>query len=93
MDQEVMRRLVCFLAFVESSSTDGAGILDRFKKFLGEGSEERICQELCQVYRERIESEMQNPYPARGNAPMPLQCFLSIPVNNRPRRRSGSSDT
>jgi DtxR family Mn-dependent transcriptional regulator len=58
VDQEVMDRFVCFLAFAEKFSRDGANLLDEFKQFLNEGSEDRICKELCRVYRRRIEAEM-----------------------------------
>jgi DtxR family Mn-dependent transcriptional regulator len=58
VDQEVIERFVCFLAFVEKSSAAGAQLLDEFKRFLGQGSEERICRELFQEYRERIEAEI-----------------------------------
>jgi DtxR family Mn-dependent transcriptional regulator len=58
VDQEVIERFVCFLAFVEKSPAAGAKLLGEFKCFLNEGSEERICRELFQEYRERIESQI-----------------------------------
>lgn len=58
VDQEVIERFVCFLAFVEKSSVAGANLLDEFKRFLNEGSKDRICQELFQEYWKRIESEI-----------------------------------
>jgi DtxR family Mn-dependent transcriptional regulator len=60
VDQEVIQRFVCFLAFVEKSSTDGAQLLGEFKCFLSEGSEEKICRNLFKEYRERIESELKS---------------------------------
>jgi DtxR family Mn-dependent transcriptional regulator len=60
VDQEVIERFVCFLAFVEKSSEDGAQLLSAFKCFLNEGSEEKICRELFQEYRERIEAEFES---------------------------------
>ena len=60
VDREVMERFVCFLAFVKKSAMDGANLLDEFKCFLNEGSEDRICQDLIKEYRERIESEVES---------------------------------
>jgi DtxR family Mn-dependent transcriptional regulator len=60
VDQEVIRRFVCFLAFAEKSSADGAQLLGKFKCFLSEGSEEKICRELLQEYRERIVAELKS---------------------------------
>ncbi len=60
-DQEVIQRFVCFLAFVEKSSADGAQLLGAFKRFLNEGSVEKICQDLCKEYRERIKAELDSP--------------------------------
>ncbi len=59
VDREVMERFVCFLTFVKNSAMDGADLLDDFKHFLSEGSEDRICQDLIKEYRERIESEVE----------------------------------
>ena len=58
VDKEVIERFVCFLAFVEKSPAGGAQLLGEFKCFLNEGSEERICREFFQEYRERIESQL-----------------------------------
>jgi len=60
VDQEVIRRFACFLAFVEKSSADVSQLLGEFRCFLNEGSEEKICGELLQEYRQRIESELQS---------------------------------
>ena len=60
VDREVMERFVCFLAFMKKSAVDGEDLLDEFKCFLNEGSEDRICQDLFKEYRERIESEVES---------------------------------
>ena len=60
VDQEVIQRFVCFLAFVEKSSAEGIQLLGEFKCFLGQGSEEKICRDLFEEYRERIESELES---------------------------------
>jgi DtxR family Mn-dependent transcriptional regulator len=57
VDQEAIERFACFLAFVRKSATDGPNLLNDFQRFLSEGSEHRICQELITEYRERIETE------------------------------------
>ena len=59
VDQEVIQRFVCFLAFVEKSAEDGIQLLSQFNCFLNQGSEDRICRDLFQEYRERIESELE----------------------------------
>ena len=60
VDQEVIRRFVCFLGFVEKSSAEGIELLGEFKCFLSQGSEEKICRDLFEEYRERIESELES---------------------------------
>jgi DtxR family Mn-dependent transcriptional regulator len=57
VDQEAIERFACFLAFVRRSATDGSDLLDEFRRFLSEGPEHRICQELIDEYRQRIEME------------------------------------
>jgi DtxR family Mn-dependent transcriptional regulator len=60
VDQEVIQRFVCFLAFVETSSTEVSQLLGEFKCFLNTGSEEKICRKLFQEYRQRIDSELES---------------------------------
>jgi DtxR family Mn-dependent transcriptional regulator len=60
VDQEAMERFACFLAFVRKSAEDGTNLLNDFQRFLSEGPEHRICQELIAEYRERIESEVED---------------------------------
>jgi DtxR family Mn-dependent transcriptional regulator len=60
VDHEVIQRFVCFLAFVEKSSTEVSQLLGEFKCFLNNGSEEEICRKLFQEYRERIDSELES---------------------------------
>jgi len=57
VDQEAIERFACFLAFVKKSAAEGADLLDDFQRFLCEGSQRRICQELINEYRERIDTE------------------------------------
>jgi len=61
VDQEAIERFACFLAFVRKSAVDGADLLNAFQRFLSEGSEHRICQQLISEYRERIETEVGDP--------------------------------
>ena len=58
VDQEEIERFVCFLAFVEKPSAEGARLMGQFKCFLDEGPEKRICRDLIREYRGRLESEL-----------------------------------
>jgi DtxR family Mn-dependent transcriptional regulator len=58
VDREVMKRFACFLAFVKNFGVQGTDLLEEFRRFLSEGSEDRICEELIAGYREKIESEL-----------------------------------
>jgi len=60
VDQEVIQRFVCFLAFVEKPAANGTQLPSQFKCFLNEGSEGKICRKLFREYRERIESELES---------------------------------
>jgi len=57
VDQEAIERFACFLAFVKKSTAEGADLLNDFQRFLGEGSEHSICQDLINEYRQRIDTE------------------------------------
>jgi DtxR family Mn-dependent transcriptional regulator len=58
VDQEAIERFACFLAFARKSAVDGTDLLDDFQRFLRNGSEHRICQELIAEYREKIETDL-----------------------------------
>jgi DtxR family Mn-dependent transcriptional regulator len=59
VDREMMERFVCFLAFAKKFATDGSDLLGEFRRFLNEGSEDRVCQALVREFREQIESEVE----------------------------------
>ena len=58
VDREMMERFVCFLAVAKKFAADGSDLLGEFRRFLNEGSEDRVCQALIREYKERIESEV-----------------------------------
>ncbi len=59
VDREVTERFVCFLAFAKKYAAEGSDLIDAFRRFLNEGSEDRIWQKLIKDYREKIESEVE----------------------------------
>jgi DtxR family Mn-dependent transcriptional regulator len=61
VDQKVIERFVCFLAFVEKSSADGTQLSGDFKRFLNQGPEAKICRKLFREYRARLDSELDRP--------------------------------
>ena len=59
VDEVVVERFVCFLAFAQKVAADGPDLFDDFRRFLNEGSEDRACQALVQQYRNRLQSEVE----------------------------------
>jgi len=59
VDWEMMERFVCFLAFAEKFAANGSDLMGEFRRFLNEGSEDQLCQQLIREYREKIESEVE----------------------------------
>jgi DtxR family Mn-dependent transcriptional regulator len=59
VDRGMTERFVCFLAFAKKFAAEGSDLLGEFRRFLKEGSEDRICQPLIREYREQIESDLE----------------------------------
>ena len=50
IDSEALERFVCFLAFMEPHSPDGAKSLERFRRFIKEGAGGQTCKECVEEY-------------------------------------------
>lgn len=59
VDSEVTERFVCFLAFEKKFAAEGSDLISAFQRFLNEDSGGRICRDLINDYREKIESEVE----------------------------------
>ncbi len=56
LDREVLRRFVCFLAFLKQQSR-GERWLEEFQNFVADGTEGESCEECVRRYMEALEAE------------------------------------
>ncbi len=54
IDREALERFVCFLAFMQPHSPDGAKSLERFRRFIKEGADGQTCKECVEEYMESL---------------------------------------
>ncbi len=55
--REALERFVCFLAFVQRHSVEGANWLDSFRRFVQEGADGQSCEECMQEYKEALQAQ------------------------------------
>ena len=60
VDQDVLERFVCFLAFVGGFRADGGSWLKEFESFLGRDDRDQTCKRCMRAYLHDIEQEDQN---------------------------------
>jgi len=54
IDGEALERFVCFLAFMQPHSPDGAKSLERFRRFIKQGADGQTCKECVEEYMESL---------------------------------------
>lgn len=57
IDNEALERFICFLAFMRPHSPGGAKWLERFRRFIKEGTGGLSCKECVDEYMESIQGE------------------------------------
>jgi len=57
VDEEVLSRLVCFLAFLNQRPPDEAKWLTEFRTFAGQGGCRRVCREYVEQYLQGIQPD------------------------------------
>ena len=57
VDEPVLQRFVCFLAFMRRHCPEGAGCLEKFREFVDEATEGRTCRQCIEEYIAELTAE------------------------------------
>mgnify|MGYP001024928742 CR=1 FL=1 len=57
VDERVLQRFVCFLAFMRRHCREGARCLEKFREFVARGAQDRSCRQCIEEYMEELMAE------------------------------------
>ncbi|MFO7900451.1 MAG: metal-dependent transcriptional regulator [Planctomycetota bacterium] len=57
IDNEALRRLVCFLGFIRERGTEGVDWLTEFRRFISEDGEAAVCRRCMEKYVEALHAK------------------------------------